>query len=94
LAFGLEIDKDVVRRLLSIHYRPESGSAGPSWLTFLGHTKDSLWSCDLFRCESATLRTYCCGFPGSRRIPDDANRQRKLARLKWIRRGTTVRIER
>jgi putative transposase len=57
LAFGLEIDKDVVRRLLSIHYRPESGSAGPSWLTFLGHTKDSLWSCDLFRCESATLRT-------------------------------------
>ena len=31
---------------------------GPSWLTFLGRTKDSLWSCDLFRCESATLRTY------------------------------------
>ena len=22
------------------------------------HPKDSLWSCDLFRCESATLRTY------------------------------------
>ena len=33
-------------------------SAGPSWLTFLGHMKDSLWSCDLFRCASATLRTY------------------------------------
>ena len=29
-----------------------------SWLTFIGHMKDSLWSCDLFRCESATLRTY------------------------------------
>jgi hypothetical protein len=57
LAFGVEIDKDVVRRVLSIHYRPESDSGGPSWLTFLGHTKDSLWSCDLFRCESATLRT-------------------------------------
>jgi hypothetical protein len=42
---------------LSAHYRPESDSAGPSWLTFLGHLKDSLWSCDLFRCESATLRT-------------------------------------
>lgn len=27
-------------------------------LTLLGHTKDSLWSCDLLRCESATLRTY------------------------------------
>jgi putative transposase len=58
LAFGVEIDKDVVRRILSAHYRPESDSAGPSWLTFLGHTKDSLWSCDLFRCESATLRTH------------------------------------
>jgi putative transposase len=58
LAFGVEIDKDVVRRLLSLHYRPESDSGGPSWLTFLGHMKDSLWSCDLFRCESATLRTY------------------------------------
>src|SRR4030095_5220812 len=58
LAFGIEIDKDVVRRILSIHYRPDSDSRGPSWLTFLGHTKDSLWSCDLFRCESATLRTH------------------------------------
>ena len=57
LAFGIEIDKDVVRRILSVHYRPQPESAGPSWLTFLGHTKDSLWSCDLFRCESATLRT-------------------------------------
>ena len=58
LAFGVEIDKDVVRRLLRVHYRPESDSSGPSWLTFLGHAKDSLWSCDLFRCESATLRTH------------------------------------
>ena len=58
LAFGVEIDKDVVRRILSVHYRPESDSGGPSWLTFLGHTKDSLWSCDLFRCESATLRSH------------------------------------
>src|SRR6476646_8927682 len=56
LAFGVEIDKDVVRRVLNVHYRPESGSGGPSWLTFLGHTKDSLWSFDLFRCESATMR--------------------------------------
>ncbi len=58
LAFGVEIDKDVVRRILSAHYQPEPDSQGPSWLTFLGHMKDSLWSCDLFRCESATLRTY------------------------------------
>ena len=31
---------------------------GPSWLTFLGHAKDSLHSIDLFRCESVALRTY------------------------------------
>ena len=57
-AFGVEIDKDVVRRILANRYKPEPESAGPSWLTFLGHTKDSLWSLDLFRCESAALRTY------------------------------------
>src|SRR5438876_8364389 len=57
LAFGVEIDKDVVRRILAMHFRPGSGS-GPSWLTFLGHVKDSLWSADLFRCESLTLRTH------------------------------------
>ena len=58
LAFGVEIDKDVVRRVLSAHYRPESDAGGPAWLTFLDHTKYGLWSCDLFRCESATLRTH------------------------------------
>jgi hypothetical protein len=58
LAFGVETNKDVGRRILSIHYRPELDSNGPSWLTFIGHMKDSLWSLDLFRCESAALRTY------------------------------------
>ena len=58
LAFNIQIDKDVVRRILARHYRPGQDSDGPSWLTFLGHMKDSLWSMDLFRCESATLRTH------------------------------------
>src|ERR1700688_3730251 len=58
LAFHIQIDKDVVRRILARHYRPGQDSDGPSWLTFLGHMKDSLWSMDLFRCESATLRSY------------------------------------
>jgi transposase InsO family protein len=58
LAFGLDIDKDVVRRILAMHFRPEKGTSGPSWLTFLGHMKDSLWSADMFRCESLTLRTH------------------------------------
>jgi transposase InsO family protein len=58
LAFNIQIDKDVVRRILARHYRPGQNSRGPSWLTCLGHMKDSLWSMDLFRCESATLRTH------------------------------------
>jgi len=29
-----------------------------SWLTFNGHTKDSLWSIDLFRCESILWNSH------------------------------------
>jgi transposase InsO family protein len=58
LAFGVPMNKDVVRRILAAKYRPKSDAAGPSWLTVLGHAKDSLWSVDLFRCESAVLRAY------------------------------------
>jgi hypothetical protein len=58
LAFGTAINKDVVRRILDHHYGPVSTEGGPSWLTFIGQTKDSLWSLDLFRCESMALRTY------------------------------------
>jgi transposase InsO family protein len=45
--------------VLEKHYRPgpDSGN-GPSWLTFIGHLKDSLWSVDFFRCESILLNTY------------------------------------
>jgi len=40
-AFGIEIDKDVVRRILAKHYRPNnSGDNGSSWLTFIGHARD------------------------------------------------------
>jgi len=58
LAFGVPINKDVVRRILAAHYRPSWNDAGPSWLTFVGQMKDSLHSGDLFRCESVALRTY------------------------------------
>ena len=40
------------------HYRPESDGDGISWLTAIGHAKDSLWSVDYFRCESILLRSY------------------------------------
>src|ERR1700732_3224200 len=57
-AFGIDINKDVVRRVLATHYRPKAGTDGPSWLSFIGHMKDSLWSVDLFRCESILLRSH------------------------------------
>ena len=56
--FGIDIDKDIVRRVLAKHYRPEAGTDGPSWLSFIGHMKDSLWSVDLFRCELILLRSH------------------------------------
>ena len=56
--FGVDIDKNVVHRVLAKHYRPTSGGTGPSWLSLIGHTTDSLWSVDLFRCESIVLQTH------------------------------------
>jgi hypothetical protein len=50
-AFGVDVDKHVIRRILAKYCKP-SYPGGPSWLTFLGQAKDSLWSIDLFRCES------------------------------------------
>src|SRR5437868_12765052 len=32
LAFGIPINKDVVRRILAVRYQPAPDSAGPSWL--------------------------------------------------------------
>jgi len=56
--FGIDIDKNVVYRVLAKHDRPAPCGTGPSWLAFIGHTTDSLWSVDLFRCESIVLRSY------------------------------------
>lgn len=58
-AFGVEIDKDVVRRVLAKHHWPgDPGATDSSWLTFIAHAKDSLWSVDLFRCESILLQIH------------------------------------
>jgi putative transposase len=56
--FGADLDKDLVRRVLAAHYRPERRECGPSWLALLGHAKDSLWSLDLFQTESILLKTH------------------------------------
>jgi len=44
-------------RVLAKHDRPAPVGTGPSWLSFIGHSTDSLWSADLFRCESIALRS-------------------------------------
>ena len=54
-AFGIEVNKDIV---LAKYLQPRSGNDGPSWLTFIGQTKDSLWSVDFFRCESILLKSH------------------------------------
>ena len=35
---------------LDKNYQHPPGSSSPSWLTFLAHAKNSLWSIDFFRC--------------------------------------------
>jgi putative transposase len=57
--FGIQLDKDTVRRVLAKHYRRGGGEDdGPSWLSLLAQAKDSLWSVDLFRAESILLQTH------------------------------------
>jgi putative transposase len=57
--FVVQIDKDVVRRVLAKRYGTNlPGAPGPSWLTFIAQAKDSLWSVDLFRCESILLCSH------------------------------------
>jgi len=36
------MDKDTVRRVLAVHYKLDPNNHGPSWLTTIGHAKDSL----------------------------------------------------
>ena len=58
IAFGCDINKDVVKRILDKYYKSTPTDGGPSWLTFIGNLKDSLWSVDLFRCESINLKSH------------------------------------
>ena len=56
--FGVDVNKDQVRRILAKHYRPGAGSRGPSWLAPVGSRPSRLWSVDLFCCESILLKTH------------------------------------
>jgi putative transposase len=54
--FDVDIDKDVVRRVLAKHYRPGPSGDSPSWRTFFGHLRDGLWSLVLHRCKSLLVK--------------------------------------
>ena len=54
---GISIDEETVRRILKKYYKPLPGK-GPSWLMPIGNSSNKLWSVDLFRLESAFLKTY------------------------------------
>ena len=59
--FQIEFDKDDVRRILNRYFKPTQPVGpgdGPSWLTFFGDFKDSLWSLDFFRVESTSLQSH------------------------------------
>ena len=63
LAFGLNLGKDIIRRVPAAHYKPDPENQRPSWLTTRGHAKESLWSrnagqIDPFRCESILLKSH------------------------------------
>ena len=55
--FGVDIDKNVVPHVLAKRSRPAPGGTGPSWVSFVGHTTDSLWRVDLLRCASIVLQS-------------------------------------
>jgi putative transposase len=56
--FGITISRFAVGRILRKKKHKLPSGDGPSWLTFIGHMKDSLWSVDLFRCESIALKSH------------------------------------
>jgi len=59
MPFGVVIDKDVVRRALAKHYRPgDSGTDGPSWLTFIGTSRTARGASTCSAAESILLRSH------------------------------------
>ena len=85
LVFGTSFNKDVIRRILAQHYRPMPTEGGPSWLTFIGHARGSLWSLDSFRCETVALRTYWVLV-----VMDQYTR--RIIGLEFLRRTASVRL--
>lgn len=58
LVLDIEIDKDVVWRVLARHFLPDPRDRGSFRPTFLGNSKNSLWSLDFFRFKSLILKSH------------------------------------
>ena len=54
-AFGIEISRFAVGRILRQNWCRIPPGEGPSWLTFIGHMKDSLWSRSAVPCRPVSL---------------------------------------
>jgi len=57
-SFNTNINKNIIHCVLAKYYRFHPDPKGSSGLSFIGHMKDSLWSIDLFQCESILLKTH------------------------------------
>ncbi len=57
-ALGIKVSRFAVGRILRKNKGKWPTDDGPSWLIFIGHMTDSLWSVDLFRCESIGLKSH------------------------------------
>ncbi len=55
---GKDISEQTVRRILQKYYLTPIGGGGPSWLSLIGNAKDTLWSLDMFCCESISIQTH------------------------------------
>jgi putative transposase len=47
----------IAEQILTKHFH-RNPSGGASWLTLLGHSEDSVWRLDLFRCEFQFLQSH------------------------------------
>src|SRR5262249_16474469 len=72
-------------------YHPSADGSGPSGLSFISHARYSLHSIDLFRCESAALRTLL----GAGRYGSVHSAHRRIWNTRWDRelQGTVSHVQ-
>jgi hypothetical protein len=87
LAFGVDIDRDWYAAFWERITVRNRDPGGPSWLTFLGHTKDSLWSADLLVQIQAEGFLHNGPFHYSESVQQSKSRTTNDANTRMTRRG-------